>query len=66
MAEDKFHRTGGTADPQQNPPATEAPPGANPDRTRAGNQAGQVSQEGGTTAKPEPKTDSGSPGRQGQ
>jgi len=69
MAEDrtKFHRTGGGTDVDAQQGGHDGPPtDRNPDETRRGtSRPGQVSQEGGTTAKPEPKTDAGAPGRMG-
>lgn len=56
-------RTGGTADPKSNPPSGEGPAAKhNPDETRRGDKAGQVSQEGGSTATSRPDTQSGKPG----
>lgn len=55
-----YRKVGGTADPKENPPADE--PGRNPDETRQGGWAGQVSQEGQPAKKQRPETGAGSPG----
>jgi hypothetical protein len=60
---DEFHRVGGNTDPKANPPSREGPDAVhNPNETRRGNKPGQVSQEAGTTEKPQPSTGSGAPG----
>jgi hypothetical protein len=65
MAEDRdeFHRVGGNTDPKANPPSGEGPNAVhNPNETNRGNKPGQVSQEAGSTEKPQPSTGSGAPG----
>lgn len=65
MAEkrDEFHRVGGNTDPKANPPSPDGPNAVhNPDETNRGNKPGQVSQEAGSTEKPQPSTKSGAPG----
>jgi hypothetical protein len=60
---DDFHRVGGNTDPKANPPNDQGPDAVhNPAKTNRGNKPGQVSQEAGTTEKPQPKTGSGAPG----
>ena len=65
MAEDRdeFHRVGGNTDSKANPPSGEGLDAVhNPNETNRGNKPGHVSQEAGTTEKPQPGTRSGAPG----